>query len=344
MLHKNSLDSAESQSRLDQKQLSEALLSVVVPVYNEEEVIGYFYEAVIKVLEQLPMRYELVFVNDGSSDKTLDILKKLQLSNRNIAILDLSRNFGKEIALTCGIEHAAGDAVVIIDADLQDPPELIPKFINYWQQGFDVVSAKRTKRAGESAVKKITAYMFYRVINAIGVVAIPMDTGDFRLLSRKAVDALKQLPERNRFMKGLFAWIGYSQKEVTYTREPRHSGHTKWNYWRLWNFALEGITSFTTTPLKISTYVGIVSAIFALIFGTYIVSKKIIFGDPVAGFPALIAVVTFLGGIQLVVLGIIGEYLGRIFDETKQRPLYFINEHIRSAHDEKASTDRFVEV
>jgi len=309
-----------------------AVLSVIVPTYNEVEVINEFYQRMLAVLEAMPMAYELIFVNDGSSDGTLACLKSFYQQNNNIAIIDLSRNFGKEVAMTSGLDYAKGDAVVIIDADLQDPPELIPELIKHWHEGYDVVYAKRLSRAGETEIKKVTAYLFYKAMNKLSRVAIPENTGDFRLLSRRAVNSLKKLPEHNRFMKGLFAWIGYPQIAVPYNRDPRFGGESKWDYWKLWNFALEGITSFTIVPLKLATYVGFITAFAAMIYGVFIVVKTMIFGDPVAGFPTLIALISFIGGMQLMALGIIGEYLGRMFDETKNRPLYFVNEYLSSQH------------
>ncbi|MGH9891562.1 MAG: glycosyltransferase, partial [bacterium] len=220
-----------------------------------------------------------------------------------------------------------GDAVVVIDADLQDPPELIPEFIGHWRSGYDVVYAKRTARDGESLLKKASAHAFYRLMQRVSRVKIPEDTGDFRLLSRRAVNALKQLKERHRFMKGLFAWIGYAQKAVEYRRVPRFAGETKWNYWRLWNFALDGITSFTTGPLKIAAYTGMFVSLLAILFAAFIVYKTLVFGEPVQGYPSLMVVVLLLGGVQLFSIGIIGEYLGRMFNETKNRPLYLVDSH-----------------
>ena len=300
------------------------LLSVVVPVYNEESVLGAMHQRLSRVMDELGMPWEVIYVNDGSSDATLSLIRGLQQSNKNVALIDLSRNFGKEIALTAGLDHANGDAVVVIDADLQDPPELIPKLLERWRAGYDIVSAVRTKRNGESWLKKLTAYGFYRVIGYANAIAIPSDTGDFRLLSRRAVLALRQLRERHRFMKGLFVWVGYRQTSVTYERDARHAGHSKWGYWRLWNFALDGISSLTTFPLKLSTYVGLVTACGAFLYGLIMVGRTLVYGNPVAGYPSLLVVVLFLGGIQLMSLGVMGEYLGRMFDETKQRPLYLI--------------------
>lgn len=300
------------------------LLSVVVPVYNEESVLGAMHQRLSRVMDELGMPWEVIYVNDGSSDATLSLIRDLQQSNKNVALIDLSRNFGKEIALTAGLDHANGDAVVVIDADLQDPPELIPKLLERWRAGYDIVSAVRTKRNGESWLKKLTAYGFYRVIGYANAIAIPSDTGDFRLLSRRAVLALRQLRERHRFMKGLFVWVGYRQTSVTYERDARYAGHSKWGYWRLWNFALDGISSLTTFPLKLSTYVGLITACGAFLYGLVMVGRTLVYGNPVAGYPSLLVVVLFLGGIQLMSLGVMGEYLGRMFDETKRRPLYLI--------------------
>jgi len=299
-------------------------ISVVVPAYNEEEVLPAFHQRTSAVLAGLGMRAEIVYVNDGSTDRTLEVLHQLRADDPRVTIVDLSRNFGKEIALTAGLDHARGDAVVVIDADLQDPPELIPELVRVWREGYDVVYAKRTSREGESAFKKLTAHLFYRVIQNVSRVKVPRDTGDFRLLSRRALDALLQLREQHRFMKGLFAWVGYPQKAVLYQRDARFAGVTKWNYWRLWNFALDGITSFTTFPLKVATYVGLVISVLAFLYGILIIVKTLAFGDPVRGYPSLVVIVLFLGGVQIACLGIIGEYLARLFDESKQRPLYFL--------------------
>ena len=303
------------------------LLSVVVPAYNEEAALPQFHSRLSAVLAKISAPSEVIYVNDGSSDGTLDALNQLKKNDERVAILDLSRNFGKEIALTAGLDHASGDAVVVIDADLQDPPELIPEFIRYYREGFDVVYAQRVVREGESAMKKATAYAFYRLMQRMSKVEIPEDTGDFRLLSRRAVNSLKRLREQHRFMKGLFAWIGYPQKAVPYQREPRAAGQTKWSYWRLWNFALEGITSFSTTPLKFATYIGLLTSLAAFVFAAVIVYKTLAFGEPVRGYPSLMVVILFLGGVQLFTIGIIGEYLGRMFNETKRRPLYIVKDY-----------------
>ncbi len=305
-------------------------LSVVVPAYNEQEVLPEFHRRLCGVLAQLEGGCEIVYVNDGSRDNTLAVLHELRRDDARVSIVDLSRNFGKEIALTAGLDHARGAAAVAIDADLQDPPELIPELVKQWHEGYDVVYAKRTERDGETWFKKLTAKLFYRVIKRVSHVAIPEDSGDFRLLSRRALDALTQLREQHRFMKGLFAWIGYPQKAVLYRRDARFAGITKWNYWKLWTLALEGITSFTTAPLKIATYVGVLAALLAFLFALFIVYKTLVYGDPVRGYPSLTVIVLFLGGVQLVALGVIGEYLGRMFTETKNRPLYLVKDIYRT--------------
>lgn len=299
-------------------------LSIVVPVCNEQDVLPEFHRRVADVLARLGMRAEIVYVNDGSTDSTLSVMERLRSADPRVGIIDLSRNFGKEIALTAGLDHARGDAIVVIDADLQDPPELIPELVRGWRDGHDVVYAQRISREGESALKKSTAYLFYRLIHAVSRVNVPPNTGDFRLLSRRALDAVLQLREQHRFMKGLFAWVGYSQTAIPYHRDARTAGETKWNYLKLWEFALDGITSFTTVPLKVATYLGLVISLFAFVYGGWIIVKTVAFGDPVAGYPSLIVVVLFLGGVQLACLGIIGEYLARLSDESKGRPLYFL--------------------
>lgn len=308
------------------------LISIVVPAYNEEEVLTEFHEAVDIALSRLPFDLEIVYINDGSTDATLEIINDLRNNDKRVTLIDLSRNFGKEIALSAGLHKAAGDAVVIIDADLQDPPGLIPELIDEWQNGYDVVYAKRTLRNGESFLKKTTAHFFHRIIQHVGNFSIPEDTGDFRILSRRAVNALNTFKEHHRFMKGLFAWIGFKQKAVYYKRDSRRAGKSKWSYWRLWNFALDGITSFTIAPLKISTYIGTITALSAFGYGIYMMIDTLLHGNEVPGYPSLIVIILILGGVQLVAIGILGEYLGRIFNETKQRPLYFINEYLPGIH------------
>ena len=307
-------------------------LSVVVPAYDEQEVLGAFHARLAAAMDGIGRPWEVVYVNDGSKDSTLAMMLALRAADPRVAVVNLSRNFGKEIALTAGLDHArATEAVVVIDADLQDPPEVIPDLVAAWAEGFDVVYAQRSVRHGESWLKRTTAAGFYRVMqNLGGRVDLPKDTGDFRLMSRRALDALLSLRETHRFMKGLFAWVGFPSRAVLYERAPRAAGTTKWNWWKLWNLSLEGITSFTVGPLKIATYAGLATAVIALIFGLQVIAKTILFGNPVAGYPSLMAVVLFLGGVQLMTLGIIGEYLGRIFNETKNRPLYLVERHLPS--------------
>ncbi len=301
------------------------LLSVVVPVYDEAEGIAACDERLHAVLAAMNVRFEIIYVNDGSSDHSFLRLQELRRRSAHVAVLDLSRNFGKEIALSAGIDHAIGDAVVIIDADLQDPPELIPELYAKWREGFDNVFAQRISRVGESWLKRATAYAFYRVLNRISDNPMPVDTGDFRLLSRRCVDALKQMREHHRFMKGLYAWVGFRQVSVPYRRAARHAGTSKWNYWKLWNFSLEGITSFTTVPLRLTSYAGLVSAMLAVLYGIFMLFKTLLFGNPVAGYPSLIVIVLLIGGIQLLSIGVMGEYLGRMFNESKGRPLYLVS-------------------
>lgn len=305
------------------------LVSVVVPVFDEEAGVEEFNRRTLEALRSLPFPYELIYVNDGSRDRTAGLLRQLQQQFDNVALIDLSRNFGKEAAMTAGLDHAAGDVVVVIDADLQDPPELIPELVHMFLKGdHDVIYAQRISRSGETFLKKASAHLFYRVIGRLTGIDIPRDTGDFRLMNRKAVDALRQLREHHRFMKGLFAWIGFRQAALRYDRDPRFAGESKFNYWRLWNFSLEGITSFTTAPLKVASYVGLITSVGAALYGIAIIVSTIVGGNPVPGYPSLLVIILFLGGLQLLTLGIIGEYLGRVFNESKQRPLYFVREHI----------------
>lgn len=307
-----------------------ASLCVVVPCFNEEAVIGAFHARLMAALDALPVSAQVLYVDDGSRDRTAAAIAALCAADPRVGALRLSRNFGKELALTCGLDHAEADAVVVIDADLQDPPELIATLWARFREGHDVVYAVRRSRAGESWFKRATASAFYRVIGRLSDTPVPADTGDFRLLSRRAVLALRGLRERHRFMKGLFGWVGYAQVGVPYDRAPRAAGSSKWNWWRLWNFAIEGITSFSVAPLRVATYVGLLSAVLAFAYGAWIVAKTLLWGDPVAGYPSLMSVVLFLGGIQLLALGALGEYIGRMFNETKGRPLYFTKQVIPS--------------
>ena len=302
-------------------------LTVVVPAHNEVAVLETFHGRLSRVLNELPVDGNVLYVDDGSTDATWRLIEELLARDPRVGAIKLSRNFGKEAALTAGLDHADADAVVVIDADLQDPPELIPSLVEQWRAGFDVVYATRTARAGETGFKRLTAALFYRGMERLSETPIPRDTGDFRLLSRRALEALRQLRERQRFMKGLFAWIGYRQTAVYYLREPRVAGTTKWNYWRLLQLAMEGVTSFSTAPLRLATWVGLASSLLAFLYGLWVFGKAALLGDPVAGYPSLMVAILFLGGVQLLALGVIGEYLGRNYAESKQRPLYFIEEH-----------------
>lgn len=303
-------------------------ISLLIPAYNEQEVLEHLYQRIGKLANDIKSyEFEFLFVNDGSRDKTLEIIQHYAKTDDRVAYVNLSRNFGKEIAMIAGLDHATGDATVIIDADLQDPPELIPKMIKYWEQGFDDVYAKRDSREGETWFKKTTSKIYYRLLQKSTHIQIQRDTGDFRLLDRRCVEALKQIRESQRYTKGMFSWIGFNKKEITYDRDPRAAGETKWNYMKLLNFAIDGITSFTTAPLRISSVLGFIVSFVAFIYIVVLIVKTVLFGDPAAGYPSLMAVILFLGGVQLLSLGIIGEYIGRIFNETKQRPLYFVEEY-----------------
>lgn len=302
-----------------------SLISIVVPMYNESQNIDCFYQKVSEVMGALTAYdYEIICVNDGKTDNTLEKIELLATRDKRLKVIELSRNFGKEIALTAGIFEAKGDAVIPIDADLQDPPELIPALIDKWQDGYDVVYATRLVREGESSLRKVTAFLFYRVMHRLAKVDIPPDTGDFRLMTRQVVEAVNQLSEYHRFMKGLFSWVGFRQTSIPYLRNPRHKGITSFNYWKLWNFALEGITSFSFVPLQLATYVGFLTALLSGVYIAYIIVKTWLYGDPVPGYPSMMVAIFFFGGTQLMTLGVIGEYIGRIYNESKRRPLYFI--------------------
>jgi len=311
-------------------------ISILIPAYNEQEVIESLYQRLGKLANNTKSYdFEFLFINDGSRDNTLELIKEYAAADDRVSYINLSRNFGKEIAMIAGLDHVTGDATVIIDADLQDPPELIPRMIKYWEEGYDDVYAKRNSRDGETWFKKVSSKLFYRILQKSTNIPIQIDTGDFRLLDKRCVEALKQIRETQRYTKGMFSWIGYKKKEVLYNRNPRIAGKSKWNYAKLFNFAVDGITSFTTAPLRISSFFGFIISVIAFVFIIVIVVKTLLYGDPVSGYPSLMAVVLFLGGIQLVSLGIIGEYIGRIFKETKQRPLYFIEEYHYKKADKK---------
>lgn len=301
------------------------LISLVCPFYNEEKTVALFFEsihAVINPLKNYP--FEIICINDGSKDCTLEKLLDARSKDSRIKILDLSRNFGKESALTAGMDWAEGDAVIPIDTDLQDPPELIPSMIESWKTGYDVVLARRTDRSSDSFFKRASAHLFYGFHRVISDYEIPKNVGDFRLMDRKVIEVLKKLPERRRFMKGIFAWVGFKTITLDYTRNERTAGHSKFNAWKLWNFALEGITSFSTMPLRIWTYIGASVSLFSLLYATFIIFRILFLGRDVPGYASLLVSVLFLGGIQLIGIGVIGEYIGRIYDETKQRPIYII--------------------
>ncbi len=301
------------------------LLSLVVPFYNEEDAIGIFAASVVPVLEAIPaLQWEIICVDDGSRDTTLQGLLKLAAAEPRIKVVELSRNFGKEAALTAGLEAARGDAVIPFDADLQDPPEMIPVMVTAWQSGAEVVLGRRTDRSNDTAMKRGTASLFYRLSHYITNVELPENVGDFRLMDRAVVEALKRLPERQRFMKGLFAWLGFKTAIIDYTRTPRAAGQSKFSGFKLWNFALEGFTSFSTAPLKIWTYFGAFGAVVALLYAMFIMLKTLFFGNQVPGYASIFVAVTFFGSVQLISIGVLGEYIGRIYVETKQRPIYLV--------------------
>ncbi len=293
-------------------------------MYNEVDNIGAFYERTSRVLDATGEAWELICVDDGSRDGTLAALIDLHRRDPRVKVIELARNFGKEIALTAGLDAALGQAVVPIDADLQDPPELIPDMLRLWREGNDVVYATRTERLGESWIKQQTAAGFYKVMEHLSDVQVPPNTGDFRLMGRPAVDALRGLRERNRFMKGIFAWVGFRQVQLPYRREPRHAGASKWNWWGLVRLAVEGITSFSSAPLQLATFMGLVVSGLAFAYAIHRVVVTLLRGPDVPGYPSLLVVILFLGGVQLITLGIIGEYIGRIYQEVKQRPLYLV--------------------
>ncbi len=299
-------------------------LTVVIAAYNEQDALPLLHARLRSVLDGLDLPTRVLYVDDGSSDDTWPVLQRLADADARIDLLRLSRNFGKERALTAGLDRVAEGAALVLDADGQDPPELIPDFVARWREGEDVVYGTRLAREGESWFKRASASAFYRVMNHLSRTPIPRDTGDFRLLSRRALDALAQLRERGRFMKGLFAWVGYRQSALPYRRAPRLAGRSKFDYWKLWNFALDGITGFSTVPLRSATYLGVLTALVAFGFGAWTIVKTLFWGEPVRGYPTLMTVVLFLGGVQLIALGVIGEYLGRLYDESKQRPLYLV--------------------
>lgn len=300
-------------------------VSIVAPFFDEGDGIERFYQTIVSVIDSLPaFGFEIVCVDDGSRDDTLPKLITLTERDRRFRVVELSRNFGKEAALTAGIDMARGDAVIPIDADLQDPPELIAPLVAEWQKGAEVVLARRNDRSSDSFIKRTTAHFFYRIHSRVSSVQIPANVGDCRLMDRVVVEALKRLPERQRFMKGLFSWVGFKTVAVDYAREQRAAGTTKFSGWKLWNFALEGITGFSTAPLKIWTYIGVVGALATLSYAVFIVLRTLIHGIDIPGYASLLVAVLLLGSLQLISVGLLGEYIGRIYLETKQRPIYLI--------------------
>jgi len=312
-------------------------VSLLIPCYNEQEVLPLLRDRLLDVIAPLvEYDWEIILVNDGSTDDTLRIMRELHTSDKRFNYVDLSRNFGKETAMLAGFDFVTGDAMIILDADLQDPPELIPEMLTLWEQGYDDVYAKRRTRTGEPWMKRWTSRVFYRTLQRLTKIPIQQDTGDFRLLDRRCINALRQMREHDRYTKGLFSWIGYNKIEILFDREPRAAGTTKWNYVSLLGLALSGITSFTTAPLRFASVTGMLVALGAFIYTIFIIVRALIFGNPVAGYPSTIAFILFLGGLQLLSIGIVGEYVGTIFRETKRRPPYFIAETngIRKTNDE----------
>ena len=312
------------------------IVTILIPAYNEEEVIGSLFDRLDGLANSIKnYKFEFLFVNDGSRDNTLEIIKSQAKKDSRVSYINLSRNFGKEIAMIAGIDHVRGDAMVIIDADLQDPPELIPEMIKHWEEGYDDVYARRSSREGETWLKKKTSEMYYKILQSSTNIPIQIDTGDFRLLDRRCIDALKQFRESQRNTKAMFSWIGYKKKEIFYNRDPRLAGTTKWNYRKLSNLAIDGITSFTTAPLRIATITGLMISAISFLYIIYLLVRPLFGVSTGAGYSSTLAVILFMGGVQMLFLGIIGEYIGRIFNETKNRPLYFIEEY-HAGTDKKA--------
>ena len=302
-------------------------ISIIIPAYNEEESLPYLKERMDKLMENMNhYEFEILFINDGSKDNTLKLIKQYRKQDNRYCYVDFSRNFGKEIGMIAGLDYATGDCVIFIDADLQDPPELIRELVKYWEQGYDDVYAKRRSREGETFFKKFTSKMYYRVLQKMTNIEIQKDTGDFRLLDRRCVNALKKLRETERNTKSMFSWIGYKKKEVLYDRDARIAGKTKWSYMKLIDLAIDGITSLSTSPLRLSTWVAIPTFMVLIIYTIYVIAKCIITNTFVQAFQAIILLILFFSGIQILLFGIVGEYLGRIFIETKHRPVYIINE------------------
>ena len=309
--------------------MQEKTVSLLAPMYNEEEALTEFFPAVNQVLEEIGINYEIVCVNDGSTDNTLSLLEELAKDDPRIKVVSFSRNFGKEPAMTAALDYATGDAVIPIDADLQDPPEVMEEMIKLWlEDGYDVVNARRASRKSDSLAKRTSAGWFYKIFNQISEYPIPENVGDYRLMDRRVVDVIKVLPEKDRFMKGIYAWAGFKTATIEFVRTERVSGQTSFNYWKLWNFALTGITSFTTIPIRIGTYLGLLISTLSFIYAFITIFKTLILGVDVPGFASILVAVLFLGGIQLFFLGMLGEYIGRIYKEVKNRPIYVVDKAI----------------
>ena len=299
-------------------------LCIIAPIYNEEGNISLFYDSVSSVLEKTDLDWKILFINDGSSDKSEQILLELCKNNNKTQLLNFTRNFGKESALTAGLDYANSDAVIPIDTDLQDPPELILEMIKYWQKGFDIVYARRASRKGESFLKIITARLFYRFINSFSDISIPKNVGDYRLLSKNVVDDINKMREKNRFMKGIFSWVGYPSKEILFVRDERNSGESSFNFFKLFNFALDGITSFSVAPLRLFFYLGLLIMFLSFSYAGFIIITTLLYGANIPGYASLLVVVLFLGGLNLFAIGVVGEYVSRIYQESKGRPIYLI--------------------
>ena len=303
-------------------------VTIIIPAYNEEASLPFLYERIEKLINSIDnYEFEILFVNDGSKDKTIELIKEYREKDNRISYVDFARNFGKETAMIAGLDYATGDCVIFMDADLQDPPELIPEMLKYWEEGYDDVYAQRRSRKGETWLKKFTSKMYYRVLQSLTNVEIQKDTGDFRLLDKRCVNALRKMRESQRCSKSMFSWIGYKKKAIVYDRDPRIAGKTKWNYGKLINLAIDGITSFTTSPLRISTYIAIPTFAALFVYFIYVIAKCCVENVAIQAFQAIILLVLFFSGVQILLFGIVGEYLGRIFNETKNRPLYLVNEY-----------------
>ena len=302
-------------------------VSIIIPAYNEEESLPFLIKRLKKLMDDnKKYEFELLFVNDGSKDKTVELIKEYRNEDKRVNYVDFARNFGKEIAMIAGLDYCSGDCAIFIDADLQDPPELIPEMLKYWEEGYDDVYAQRRSRKGETWLKKFTSKMYYKVLQSLTKVEIQKDTGDFRLLDRRCINAFRKMRETQRCSKSMFSWIGYKKKAILYDRDPRVAGQTKWNYAKLVNLAIDGITSFTTSPLRLATYISIPTFIALVVYFIYVIIKSCTLGVPIEAFQAIILLVLFFSGVQILLFGIVGEYLGRIFNETKNRPIYLVNE------------------